>query len=122
MKRLSGALIVAATALIATIVATSISAKADGPIDEQTFIDRAGSLGMFVLPRGRYSTPQDILAGGYRARAIEDQHPNDPMAATRAYYPEGNTVDGRILDNGYDFMRYAALYLCLRNMPMFARE
>ncbi|MBV9320846.1 MAG: DUF732 domain-containing protein [Mycobacterium sp.] len=107
-----------AAALVALILVAT-TAHADGPNDEKLFIAAARQLPMYVLPNGRYSTDEDILAGGYRACVVLDQHPNDPMTAARVYYHGGNTVDGKITDDGFSFMKYAAAFLCDRNFGMF---
>jgi hypothetical protein len=75
---------------------------------------------LVCAPRGRDSTDADILAGGYRACGILDQHPNDPMTAAHIYFPPGgNTTIGESTDDGFSFVKYAAAYLCDRNSLLF---
>jgi hypothetical protein len=111
-----------ASLTVAALVASALAlatAHADGPSDEKNFVAAARNLSMNVLPRGHDSTDADILAGGYRACGVLDQHPNDPMAAAHIYFRGGYTTSGEINDDGFSFIKYAAAYLCDRNSLMF---
>jgi serine/threonine-protein kinase len=105
------------TLLGATSLATP-SAGADGPADEQQFVEAVRTLPFYVLP-SRIPTDADLLAGGYSACAVMDQYPDQPMTVLYIYYKGGNTVDGKITNDGWDFVTYAASYLCERHRDMY---
>jgi hypothetical protein len=81
------------------------TAWADGPSDEQQFLQAVRTLPMYVLP-SRIPADEDLLGGGYRACALMDQYPDQPMTVLYVYYKGGNTVDGKI-------------YLCDRHSDMY---
>ncbi|WP_421875993.1 serine/threonine-protein kinase [Mycolicibacterium wolinskyi] len=98
---------------------TTTGAQAASAAGEQMFVTAAAQLPNYVKPVGRYSTDADLLAAGYRACLMLDEYPTDAMAATRAYYPSGNQVDGGITFDGQQFVMYAALYLCPRHAHLY---
>ncbi|OBF96745.1 hypothetical protein A5790_04890 [Mycobacterium sp. 852002-51152_SCH6134967] len=97
---------------------TSPTVSADGPADEQQFLKAVRTLPFYVLP-SRIPTDADLLDGGYRACAVMDQYPDQPMTVLYVYYEGGNTVDGKITNDGWDFVTYAASYLCERHRDMY---
>jgi serine/threonine-protein kinase len=113
--------IAVAAGLIAGGIVFSATARADDPPNEQGFIESTSSLPMYVMP-SRILTDENILAGGYRACAVMDQYPTESRTAAVVYFHGGNTVDGRITDDGWEFMKDAAIYLCDRHIAMWVGD
>ncbi|MGZ9825853.1 serine/threonine-protein kinase [Tsukamurella ocularis] len=101
-----------------TVPATS-SAAAAPVAGERAFLTSTSSLPMYVRPNGRYTTDAEMLAGGYRACRMLDQNPTDATAATRAYFPGGNQVDGGLTYEGKLFVLYAAQNLCPQHAHLY---
>lgn len=113
--------IAAVVALITGSLSFTAIAKADDPPNEQGFIDATSGLPMYVMP-SRILTNENILAGGYRACTVMDQYPTESRTAAVVYFHGGNTVDGKITDDGWDFMKDAAIYLCPRHLAMWVGD
>jgi len=96
-------------------------ATADDPPNERGFIEATSSLPMYVLP-SRILTDEKVLAGGYRACQVMDQYPTESRTAAVVYFHGGNTVDGQITDDGWEFMKDAAIYLCPRHLVMWVGD
>ncbi len=84
----------ASAALVGAASLAPSTARADGPSDEQKFIEVVRQLPTYTWPNGRSTTDADMLAGGYEACAVMDQHPNlsDGMTAAKIYYNGSNAM------------------------------
>jgi hypothetical protein len=113
--------VAASAALLGVAPFSASTARADGPSDEQTFIGAVRQLPTYTWPKGRDTTDADMLAGGYAACAVMDQHPalSDGMTAAKIYYNGSNAMYRDISGAAWDFMTYAASYLCERHRDMY---
>jgi hypothetical protein len=116
VPRIAGALVLMTGGLCSTA-----TAKADDPPNERGFIEATSGLPMYVMP-SRILTDENILAGGYRACGVMDQYPREPTTAAVVYFHGGNTIDGKITDDGLEFMKDAAIYLCPRHLAMWVGD
>jgi hypothetical protein len=115
------AAVASSAALLGAALILPSTSRADGPSDEQKFIAAVRQLPTYTWPKGRDTTDADMLAGGYEACAVMDQHPglSDGMTAAKIYYNGSNAMSRDISGAAWDFMTYAAGYLCQRHSNMY---
>ena len=117
MKTVAKVLVAAGLAVAAHV--DPYAAQADGPADEQQFLQLIQQLPMAVLPAGKWGTSAGNLAGGYRACAAMDQYPDDSVEAAKVYFSD-RLQPGQ--SAGFEqlwFMRYASTLLCDRHAAMY---
>ena len=110
MRRIITALLAAGTLGSGLVVGTG-QASAVTPA-EQRFVNLARTLPTAAWPKSRYTTDEQMIAGGYRACRVMDRYRNTQVAERIYYNPDGSyqpAYQQRL------FLLYATQNLCPRH-------
>jgi len=108
-----------AAALAAAAITTAPAVRADGPDDEQNFLNALKAAPCAMGGCGR-STAAELLDRGYRACAVMDEYPKNGLWVYYKFFDD--PYAGAPEEGDFRYLGTVAAYLCQRHKQLFPQQ